>query len=263
MVRLSELDKSELASVKERFAVASDVYDDAKHSSHQLAGGWQRIFDSSEVPGLNNGGFYGSLYKRTINGRDEHIIAFRGMDGFKDLDDVANLAVGRIPGQFADAYKFTKIVTEKFNLDPAKTEYIGHSMGGYLAKAVGVLNDSRKIYSYNGPGLFHDDLHGLPARVKKEFGENKADLTEERIERSVTSINSKFDVVSWIGKISGKTIEVPTHGRQHQLSSLEAGFNRAARGLFDGVPQHVAPVASVSLNTTRAPAYSSMTFAGA
>ena len=243
VVRLGELGTSELASVKERFAVASDVYEDAKHASHHLAGGWQRVFDSSEIPGLNDGGFYGSLYKRTINGRDEHIIAFRGMDGITDLGDVANLALGRIPGQFADAYKFTKIAAGTFNLDPSKVEYVGHSMGGYLAKAVGVLNESEKIYSYNGPGLFHNDLHGLPARVQKEFGENKADITQDRIARSVTSINSKFDVVSWIGEMSGKTIKIPTHGHQHQLSSLEESFNRAAQGLIDGLqPQRVAPL---------------------
>ena len=259
-MRLSELGESELASVKERFAVASDVYEDAKHSSRNLAGGWQRVFDSSEIPGLNDGGFYGSLYKRTINGRDEHIIAFRGMDGITDLDDVTNLAVGRIPGQFAAAYKFTKIATEKFNLDPAKTEYIGHSMGGYLAKAVGMLNDSRKIYSYNGPGLFHDDLHGLPERVKDLFGENKADITQDRIARNVTSINSKFDVVSWVGEMSGKTIRIPTHGRQHQLSSLEESFNRAAQGLFDGLPQRVAPIAVAPL---RGPVFGGMALAGA
>lgn len=243
-VKLSDLGKSELASVKERFAVASDAYKDTKHTSHALAGGWQRVFDSSEIPGLNDGGFYGSLYKRTINGRDEHIIAFRGMDGITDLDDAANLALGRIPGQFSDAYKFTKIAAEKFNLDPSKVEYVGHSMGGYLAKAVGVLNESEKIYSYNGPGLFHDDLHGLPARVRKEFGENKADITKDRIERSITSINSKFDVVSWIGEMSGKTIKIQTHGRQHKLASLEESFNLATQGLIDGLPpQRAVPIA--------------------
>ncbi|MBI2234136.1 MAG: hypothetical protein HYU57_03915 [Micavibrio aeruginosavorus] len=252
-MKLSDLGKSELASVKERFAVASDAYEDTRHTSHALAGGWQRIFDSSEIPGLNDGGFYGSLYKRTINGRDEHIIAFRGMDGITDLDDVANLALGRIPGQFVDAYKFTKIAAEKFNLDPSRIEYVGHSMGGYLAKAVGVLNESEKIYSYNGPGLFHDDLHGLPASVQKEFGENKADITQDRIERSITSINSKFDVVSWIGEMSGKTIKIPTHGHQHRLTSLEESFNLAAQGILGGLqPQRVVPIAVAPLRAPTA-----------
>ncbi len=255
-MKLGELDKSELRSVREHFTVASDVYEDKDHSSQKLAGGWKRVFDSSEVPGLNDHGFYGALYQRTVNGRDEHIIAYRGMDDIKDLDDVANLALGRIPGQFTDAYKFAKIATEKFKLDPSKVEYAGHSMGGYLAKAVGVLNESGKIYSYNGPGLFHDDLHGLPERVKKDFGENKADITKERIESSVMSVNSKFDIVSWVGEMSGKTIKIATHGRQHQLASLEESFNRAAQGVME------TPILKTALNN-RGPVFSGMALGGA
>ena len=241
-MKLSELSKSEVGSVKERFAVASDVYKDADQASAALAGGWQRILNSEDIPGLNDRGFYGSLYKRTINGQDEHIIAFRGMDGIKDLDDVANLALGRSPAQLNDAYKFTKIAAEKFNLDTSKVEFVGHSMGGYLSKAVGLLNDSRKIFAFNSPGLFEEDLKGLPKRIMKEFNENKADITERRIENSVMSINSRFDIVSWVGEMSGKTIKLNTRGRQHELSGLENTFNRAAEGLL--APRPDAPVAS-------------------
>ncbi len=228
-MKLSELSSSEIIRVSERFALASNVYDDNSNSSVKLAGGWQRVFNSSEVPGLNDRGFYGSLYKRTVNGRDEHVIAFRGMDGIKDLDDVAKLALGIAPAQLTDAYKFSKIAAEKFNIDRGNVEYVGHSMGGYLSKAVGLLNNSFNIYAFNSPGLFKEDLKGLPRRIMREFGENKADITENRIERSVMSINSKFDFVTWVGELSGKTIKLNTDGRPHQLMGLENSFNRAAR----------------------------------
>lgn len=234
-MKLSELSKSELGSVQERFSVASDVYED-QNPTNQLLGGWQRVFNSSEVPGLNDGGFYGSLYKRTVDGKDQHVIAFRGMDGVKDLDDVALLAIGKPPSQLSDAYKFVKAASEKFKFDPAKAEYVGHSMGGYLSKAIGMLNGSNQITAFNSPGLFQEDLKGLPARIRREFGENKADITKEKIKAGVLSVNSEFDFVTWIGEMSGKTIKLNTEGRQHKLSSLENSFQRAAESVMTPVP---------------------------
>lgn len=226
-MKLGELSTSELESVRQRFAVASDVYDEANPASKPLPGGWRRVFSSSEVSGLGDRGFDGALYSRTVNGREQHIFAFRGMDGWKDLDDVTRLALGKSPGQLKDAYKFVKIASERYGLDPSRAEYVGHSMGGYLSKAIGLLHRSPEIFAFNSPGLFHDDLKGLPRKILKEFGETKSDITLNQIKRSVTSINSKFDIVTWVGDISGNTIKVSTSGRQHQLSSLENSFNRA------------------------------------
>lgn len=230
-MKLGELSTSELESVRQRFAVASDVYDEANPASKPLPGGWRRVFSSAQVPGLGDHGFDGALYTRTVNGRDQHIFAFRGMDGWKDLDDVARLAFGKSPAQLKDAYKFVKIAAEKFGVDPSQAEYVGHSMGGYLSKAIGLLHRSPEIFAFNSPGLFRDDLKGLPRKIQEEFGETKSDITLNQIERSVTSINSKFDIVTWVGDISGNTIKVSTRGRQHQLSSLQDSFNRAVEAV--------------------------------
>lgn len=244
-MRPGELSTSELESVRQRFAVASDVYDEANPASKPLPGGWRRVFSSSEVRGLDDDGFDGALYARTVNGREQHIFAFRGMDGWKDLDDVTRLALGKSPAQLKDAYKFVKIASEKFGIDPSQAEYVGHSMGGYLSKAIGLLHRSPEIFAFNSPGLFRDDLKGLPQKILKEFGETKSDITLNQIERSVTSINSKFDIVTWVGDISGNTIKVSTRGRQHQLSSLQDSFNRAVEAT-----QARQPV-TVTANTVR------------
>ena len=175
-MKLSALSKAELGSVQQRFALASDVYND-NAPAHALNGGWQRIMTAADVPGLAERGFYGAVYKRTINGKDEHVVAFRGMDGVKDLDDVALLAIGKAPNQLSDAYHFVTEASRKIGFNPASAEYVGHSMGGYLSKAVGLLNGSKKITAFNSPGLFNEDMQGLPRRIEKEFGENKSDIT--------------------------------------------------------------------------------------
>lgn len=234
-MKLSELSKSELGTVQQLFALASDVYND-KAPDRPLSGGWQRVFTAADVPGLENRGFYGAVYKRTINGKDEHVVAFRGMDGARDLDDVANLAIGRAPGQLSDAYRFVAEASQKLKFNPASAEYVGHSMGGYLSKAVGLLNGSRNVTAFNSPGLFKEDLDGLPRRIHKEFGDNKSDITREQIRDSVLSIDSKFDLVSWVGSLRGNTVKIDTRGRQHGLLSLESSFERAVNNMVRADP---------------------------
>ena len=238
-MKLSDLSKSQLGSVQERFAVASDVYED-NDPKHALAGGWQKIMKSSDVPGLEDRGFGGAIYKRTHNGKDQFIVAFRGMDGMTDLDDVALLALGKPPKQLVDSYKFTKIASEKFGFKPSEAEYVGHSMGGYLSKAIGMLHGSLNVTAFNSPGLFNEDLKGLPRLIQREFGESKSDITIRQIEDGILSINSKFDPVTWVGELSGNTIKVNTEGRQHKLTSLHDSFNRAAEGLYEPRPTPVA-----------------------
>lgn len=229
----NSLNWHDLKGIKERFALAGDVYHDALDAKAAKEG-WQRLMTADDVPDLTKGGFYGALYKRTVNGKEEHVIAFRGLDGFRDWDDVVKLALGRRPDQIEDAYRFAKEAIKKFNLNPENVEYAGHSMGGYLGKAVGLMMDSRKIYAFNSPGLFQRDLQGLPKQIERQFGENKADITEKSIWDRVLSINSKWDPVSWIGKFAGKTIDVMTdRSRPHNLKSLEHGFNMAAHAIED------------------------------
>ncbi len=255
-MKLSELNKSQLGSVQQRFALASDVYNDSA-PEHQLNGGWQRAFTSAEVPGLGDRGFYGAVYKRTIDGKDEHVIAFRGMDDIRDLDDVAELVLGTAPGQLSDAYRFAMEAAQKLKFNPASAEYIGHSMGGYLSKAVGLLNGSQKIMAFNSPGLFRQDPQELPRRIQEEFGENKADITMRQISESVLSIDSKFDFVSWLGSLRGNTLKISTRGRQHELSSLEESFSRAAEGIQNNTlprPQEL-PERPTTAVTARAPAW--------
>lgn len=237
----------EIGAVRERFALASDVYENS--SSKMLVGGWQRILSSQDVPETQENGFYGALYKRTLsNGRDQYVMAFRGMDGLRDLDDAVKLALGRTPGQLNDAYKFTKEAIARHNIDPSDIEYVGHSMGGYLSKAVGLMMDSPKMYSFNGPGLFERDLKALPRKILREFGENKADITENRVAERVLSVNSKWDPVSWLGSLTGRTVSIETEGRPHKLSSLEQNFNRVAAGLSDTVSQPAAILAVPTFN---------------
>lgn len=240
----ASLSISEIGSVRERFAIASDVYENS--SKKMLAGGWHRVMSSQDVPETESSGFYGALYKRNLNGRDQYVIAFRGMDGLRDLDDAARLALGRTPGQLNDAYKFTKEAIARHNINPADVEYVGHSMGGYLSKAVGLMMDSPKMYSFNGPGLFQRDLKNLPKKIMSEFGENKADITENRVAERVLSVNSKWDPVSWLGSLTGRTVNIETEGRPHKLSSLERNFNRVASGMADAVS---APMAILSTPT--------------
>lgn len=229
-MKLNELSKAELGAVQQRFSLASDVYNDTS-PDHALNGGWQRVFTAADVPGLEDRGFYGAVYKRTLNGKDEHVVAFRGMDSVKDIDDAALLAIGKAPRQLSDAYRFVNEAARKLNFDPAAAEYVGHSLGGYLSKAVGLLKGSHKITAFNSPGLFTEDLQGLPRRIEKEFSENKSDITTSQIRENVLSIDSKFDLVSWLGQLRGNTVRIETAGRQHKLSSLASSFERAVLNL--------------------------------
>lgn len=253
-MKLSDLSKAELGSVQQRFALASDVYKD-QATDRPLNGGWQRVFTAADVPGLEDRGFYGAVYKRTINGKDEHIVAFRGVDSFKDIDDAALLAVGKAPRQLTDAYKFVGEAAKKLGFDPASAEYVGHSMGGYLSKAVGLLNSAQKITAFNSPGLFTEDLQGLPRRIEKEFGENKNDITMRQISDNVLSIDSKFDLVSWLGSLRGNTVRIETSGRQHNLTSLASSFTRAVHNIHGPSIEGIEPVEAPAYRTRTEPTF--------
>jgi hypothetical protein len=218
------LNYRELEAVHDHAVLADDVYKNTTPSPKAIEGGWKRVFTSDQIPGLGDGGFYGAFYIRKKEGRPEYAIAFRGMDSTRDLDDVFRIAVGKSPKQVKDAEQFTRIIADQLHLNPADINFCGHSLGGYLAKSVGMAVGAKNIYAYNSPGLFDEDIKRLSKNIETQFRENADDITLRRMEENVISVSSRMDIVSWVGPHKGRNIQIDTLSNHHQISTLRTIF---------------------------------------
>ena len=160
------------------------------------------------------------------------IVAFKGTDGFADINDDINIKgvnFGRCGNVHSGFYKQYNSIRQSLyqHLDMLKMErarpvfFTGHSMGGAIASIAGRLypDMNYKVYTFGAPRF---NTAALP------------DLESERIYRVVNSqdIVPKFPKLSYTlsslrYKHSGNLIFIDRHGKLHENSTfLSRLYNR-------------------------------------
>ena len=214
----------EYAEARDRARLARYVY--KKPDYPQDKGDWEEVITAEEMgyPKCSSS-FGASLYKKKDEktGKDQYAIAFRGINGVDDLDDALILAVIGYPKQFFDAYAFTRDVEEKYGIDLKKTEFIGHSMGGYLAQAVGISCNAGKIWMYNSPAMREKDIVRLPEKIESVFQNiyKPVEIDYARLDERIVSFRTQNDVVARLGKKSGTVLQSGFEIRPHSILTLE------------------------------------------
>jgi hypothetical protein len=157
--------------------------------------------------GKSHSGFDAALYQ--VDGK--YTFVFYGYNNRRDLNDVIRAGFIGVPRQqLREADGFVEKAMDTYNIKPAEMEFIGHSLGGYIAKAVAPHAGAPEVWAFNSPGLKKRD----PARVERLLGEteNPAPL--------VYNFNSRQDVVGLWGHQPGKIYEVDTPRRHHAMREM-------------------------------------------
>lgn len=217
------MDKEAVIRLQERFGIAHDSFRESAYP--RLMGGWTRIVDTRQTsPHYKESGLYAALYSRESpdaqGSEKEFILAFRGYDEPEDFDDMLHITMDQIPDQVADGYHFARAMIAQYNIPPRKLECVGHSMGGYLSKAVGLLLQSETIHAFNSPGIDQDSLPMLSA-LRRNFIAHANDVDEDEIRRTVLAVVSSEDHIARMGDHHGRVVAVPTADYHHRLSPLE------------------------------------------
>jgi hypothetical protein len=217
--------------------LAQDAYntDDTKPPA-----GW-RVVASTAKPQPDINGFFARVYERigpVLPGEARYAVAFRGTNGIgdlKDLDADLDIAFRRLPGQYRQALAFIRNVCEKNNINPEEMMLTGHSLGGYLAVAVGTALGAHKMWAFNSPGPTQRIRNRLASEIpciSKPPGNNLVQV------RSVDDLISKWQYDQ------GIIIGVKTAGDSHSLDNLRQGIIDEIAGR---PPQPAVPVKKFSL----------------
>ncbi len=202
------IDKKLLKSAAEKAALSDHVY--FRKGEETPPDGWQIVQRSDQLLG-HHSNFFGALYARENHdtGKKEYVFAFRGSDG-NDLKANFAIAQGKLPKQFAHAMDFLYKACDAEGITPKDTEVTGHSLGGYLARAVGVTADVKKVYAFAGPGPSEKTRAYLNQLVPKNSLPND----------KIIHIRSKHDVIGLWGLEEKITIELDTKKNHHAIKAL-------------------------------------------
>lgn len=202
------IDKKLLKSAAEKAALCDHVY--LRKGAGTPPDGWLMVQRSDELLG-HHSNFFGALYARENpdSGKKEYVFAFRGSDG-NDLKANFAIAQGKLPKQFAHALDFVYKACDTEGITPKDTEVTGHSLGGYLARAIGVTVDVKKVYAFAGPGPSEKTRAYLNQLVPKNA------LPNDRI----IHIRSKHDVIGLWGLEEKVTLELDTKKNHHAIKEL-------------------------------------------
>ncbi len=218
---MTKIDVTYANHVQQRLAVAQDVYKDI--STDVLPGGWHRTADSTQTMGHGNG-LFAAVYERTVSDNPEYMIAFRGLDDWRDIDDIAKIKFGGLPQQVFNALAFSQNIAHKHGVELSSMSFTGHSLGGYLARAIGMVAQSSDIIAFNSPGLYRNDVAPLDT-LRKNFNSMAPSITAAEIEQRVQNFNAKDDLVSRFGQLRGTVMRIPTEdGSPHSINTLGRSF---------------------------------------
>ena len=189
--------------------------------------GWKVIAATDDGAHRALDGFSARVYERTdTSGQPRYAIAFRGTDGFADINDIlANVDIfrRRLPGQYEQAREFVQDICNEKGIDPSDMAFTGHSLGGYLASAAGLSFDSKNIWTFNAPAP------SAGTWQKIEGIENNG--ASPAPGHGWVNIRSSGDLVGKWGNYSGATtIEVDTVGNPHMLDSLRHSIVQTVNG---------------------------------
>lgn len=218
---MPKIDATYASHVQQRLAVAQDVYKGI--STEELPGGWRRAADSTQAMGHGNG-LFAAVYERTVRDNPEYMVAFRGLDDWRDLDDIVKIKFGGLPQQVFNAIAFSQAMAHERNIPLSSMSFTGHSLGGYLARAVGVVAQATDIVAFNSPGLYRNDLTPLTA-LRRSFNHLAPPITAAEIGQRVQNLNAEDDLVSRFGSLRGTVVSIPTQeGSPHSISTLGRSF---------------------------------------
>lgn len=226
----------DFAAAHDRARLARDVYKKPDYAARGT-GDWEEVTDAAALGyPRHSSSFAASLYKRTDEktGQEEYAIAYRGMTGVDDLDDAVIMAVAGFPKQFYDAYEFAQEVAEIYGIDLSKTDFTGHSMGGYLAQAVGVACNAEHIWMFNSPAMREKDMLALPEKLAAVLGAEKAphedDIDYTRLSERITAFRTQNDPVARLRKSHGTVVQGGFEKKPHSIATLEKLLEDQAAG---------------------------------
>ena len=122
---------------------------------HELPGGWKPMTFDINILDVKSTGFRAHVYcSKTM---EEVVIAYAGtyLTDRGDLVAISDIASGRLPWQFYNAYALYRAVadyTEKRKLR-AEISFTGHSLGGALAQYMAVRAQGCSAETFGSPGV--------------------------------------------------------------------------------------------------------------
>lgn len=222
--QLSAVNRTLLTQSLPFLALAKDAY---QTNATQAPPGWETIAATDEPQRQHIAGFFARVYKRTDSeGWPQYAVAFRGTDSLADIKDMgadADIALRRLPGQYAQAVQFVEDVCHEKNINPADIAFTGHSLGGYLGAAVGDHFNSKNIWTFNAPAP--------DANIWDRIGSNKSAAAPTRPGRGWIQVRSTQDLISKWGDYTGAvTVGINTVGDPHGLDNLRQAVNQTLNG---------------------------------
>ena len=204
-----------------------DLAQDVSSPDQDVPEGWKILVDSSPNE-KNTAGFFARVYERTDPFKEKeskYAVAFRGtyklLSDPQDLNADLAIALGHLPDQYAQALTFVQSACKEQGLNPAEMEFVGYSLGGYLAKTVGATLNARKIWTFNSPG---------PTEEIRDYVEHLIPGISSPPGKRLVQMRSVYDLISRWGYNEGIILEVKTVGGPHSLVSLRQGINDAING---------------------------------
>lgn len=198
--------------------VVEDAVEHAKLARHfsrnAPAQGWQLLTTSRELMRGDGRGFEGAVYKK--DGR--YAVVFYGINDRKDIAPALRAGFFGVPRkQLAQAHEFTRLAADAYGILPQNLDVVGHSLGGYLAKAVAMQAGAESVWTFNSPGFKKRD----PRRIEKLFGKEE-EIFNVTLTPQVRTLNSSYDLVGMWGRQAGTVYEVETPRAHHNIEQVIA-----------------------------------------
>ncbi len=202
--------------------LAADVYGD---DNLPTGNNWYVVENSDDLDfGRRNYSFNAKLYakKHPVTGKKQYAIAFTGFNDIGDIPSVFSILANMMPPQFSDAYSFTKHAIEKHGLRARDIHFTGHSLGGFLAQAVGIAVNSQKMIVFNSPAIKEINVANIERHVRKidKDKESKA-FSTKFMKRRLIAISSSRDPIAGWGIHRGTTYQYHTDFSHHSVQKLK------------------------------------------
>lgn len=176
---------------------------------------WECIATSKDLMPHAKTGFKGAVYRfAPPPGEERFAIAFCGFKNAGDIKSVLAAGLSGLPDQTPEALEFTILATQKFDILTSRLNFVGHSLGGYLAKSVGKIWGAQDVTPINSPGFKPGDAEKLDRLAKL------MDILPCKTEPKITGVNSKNDLIGMWGEPSGQLYEVDTQGSHHGIANM-------------------------------------------
>jgi hypothetical protein len=132
---------------------------------HELPGGWKPMAFDINILDVKSTGFRAHVYcNKTM---EEGVIAYAGtqLNDRGDREAISDMASGRLPRQFWNAYGLYEHVRNNFMDHGIKSQisFTGHSLGGALAQYMAVAVKGCSAETFGSPGVLDSlgELRGL------------------------------------------------------------------------------------------------------